>query len=1591
MNKKFSTLMALALLAGSLPVAAQYCPQDGEVPYRTRLVKSAMLDDYLKDVYEINENYWYQLQVDPTSLQVKKGEKDLDKNAEYVLTVERDYSTGKLYLTARPSTDATLTHSLWQIKPTDRDVNGKTYVFKNRETGFELTYDHYNALTRKGNDGFQNLSENNSLQWYKKNNYNTRDYGWDFEKDGLQDGCNFAWDMYTNKSNANPFPYTALYSYFHAENVDSVMYLRSVPQIYADEIYNNGNKYTSDGHRNIADAIDVDGKTKFAVVVAKESEKAAKDLLAALTGKEALRIKPVVAGAKVLNADEINSMIDADGSYLSFGNFDETTSVWTDGSEWIKAYDHWNDAQNKGKKGKISKFTVLKPGLWGEKEEKLELVEGANPFAAHKFKAIESGWSILDRSRYQDYIGADGTHTYDYRKDVAGTDYYFGKGNTGASEKEPTSVYAGYNILFETEKPILTAGSDAMYGYLSVLEHNYENTPTGNYNGLKVDVQGYAYIKDQKKAGTPNAERVVLNKYNRTVAPDALEARYLWKVTYYATNDSVVLEPLNASRMNSVDMEARKPFEQTDMAKAEPKNYVNTINAAIAYGTTPGTFFDEENGMYNKAKGVPVALYAMNNSNVGDEAKLLTVGVPSNLEKSMQAHVDDYTAVCKNLHAQAAAGTSTHDTGRPYSYTPAGDAYNLSNEDFINPAYVTNFDEKNRGNYNVATITEDKIPTTVYQSQMGLRLDFDIDYTPLQRATVETGLYYINLQSKKVGNNQQHTENREFGAYIVEDFKGHVVYDASQKEQDFSHMPATQWVVEQQACLKEASDINYNKYPTVRVYNREFANCVFDGQLYVDKNDANKLFTINHRDYNWAPRTSTVDDHVYTAGHKGVSANNGFALNCADTIAFQKVANPTTLGYFNANEDILRENVYRFQQMYNMNLDQFLGIQNLSAQMDTLKLLPETADHLSCEFELFRAEGWYPEMEYKEVIVNGEVKKEPKWTYKFNYSDSLKYGYPSEVAPQLYKTYYKVKLKDANLIDNDHRFLAIKNQHKYVIAREADIQNPANNLQFAIVSLKENNCLNGEHGYAIVNAERYTLINGATNADLQGGLKRTYVSDEYNNWYEVYCKPDNLAKIKTYADAKQYGLVIRPVGDEHTPGDEEMDWDMNWSANHYNVEGKLLVEPITLEAKVSTSCETVSDVFALVQSNRPLYRDFVKTGYADLVNNDKKAIDIKTVDASGTAGDESLIEDSHSSQSKLYNMNYLGVENYGNPSKNEGFYVDFVQASKNSRMPQYMFVVAADSVPAYEYCDCGIDGHAQHGINSGCGHSEDYAGYVAGRFLVNFNDSVKASIDKLIPGIDKFSFNNYTRLGFVEAVHRGDSLYVLKAPYTLDMINMVAADGSGKKYIKPTYLSKDSAGVVYDLITLTGKHNNVAFALRNTGDAEGENGESSFLIESNDAPNENGKPHSIYSKVGSFAGAWIKIHNNVPVLAKIKDKNGNHNTGDTTDSWLNMGDWVTGGTEGELINQAARFTFKSIEKDANATANEEIATSSVVVAGTNGAVVVKGAEGKNVIVSTILGKVVANETVSSDNATIAAPQGVVVVSVDGESFKVVVK
>ena len=66
------------------------------------------------------------------------------------------------------------------------------------------------------------------------------------------------------------------------------------------------------------------------------------------------------------------------------------------------------------------------------------------------------------------------------------------------------------------------------------------------------------------------------------------------------------------------------------------------------------------------------------------------------------------------------------------------------------------------------------------------------------------------------------------------------------------------------------------------------------------------------------------------------------------------------------------------------------------------------------------------------------------------------------------------------------------------------------------------------------------------------------------------------------------------------------------------------------------------------------------------------------------------------------------------------------------------------------------------------------------------------------------------------------------------------------------------------------------------------------------------------------------------------------------------------------------------------TANESVSATEVKVVAYDGSINIKNAAGKNVVISTILGQIVANEVLTSDNATIAVPAGIAIVSVDGE-------
>ena len=272
-------------------------------------------------------------------------------------------------------------------------------------------------------------------------------------------------------------------------------------------------------------------------------------------------------------------------------------------------------------------------------------------------------------------------------------------------------------------------------------------------------------------------------------------------------------------------------------------------------------------------------------------------------------------------------------------------------------------------------------------------------------------------------------------------------------------------------------------------------------------------------------------------------------------------------------------------------------------------------------------------------------------------------------------------------------------------------------------------------------------------------------------------------------------------------------------------------------------------------------------------------------------------------------INYLDMT-YNRDEYNAAIYLDTAYI-KDTNKPTYLLAVDVDIEPAHKYCP-------DHGLDADCKdeHLLTIPAYTTGRYLVSFTDSVAAHAAELKNPylVD----NKYTTLGFVDASHRVDSLYLLQNGDTVK--NYTLTDAAARTSLNP-----------------------VEFAFRIVNQLTQD-----FVIET-----------TILNNAGAYVPAYVRWHNAMPVL--------------TTDI-----------TDAEVFNVR--------ETSSNPTANEEItAEGNVIVAGTNGAVVVKGAEGKNVIVSTILGKVVANEVVSSDNATIAAPAGVVVVSVDGESFKVVVK
>ena len=524
------------------------------------------------------------------------------------------------------------------------------------------------------------------------------------------------------------------------------------------------------------------------------------------------------------------------------------------------------------------------------------------------------------------------------------------------------------------------------------------------------------------------------------------------------------------------------------------------------------------------------------------------------------------------------------------------------------------------------------------------------------------------------------------------------------------------------------------------------------------------------------------------------------------------------------------------------------------------------------------------------------------------------FGYGVNIAglPQLSRTAYVLKVSDKNLIDNDKMYIALveeygKTAHYQPMSRD-DIE--AGKGKLGVFYLKADQRKEDEKCYILI--------------------------DIFNN------KVNDCNECPDPNPVLPSSIRLRNTP-EPDPGDEDCDeceecyipkysYAFNgWRQAHcIDGVGRLSI------TKLDKEPEDRSSAFAVITDNRPLYMDLGEEG---------KSVNIFR--GRGT-GSEYLFEDTNNQSNApqvVKGFGYLGmtaekIKPIGD-GKTTALYADYV-VSSTDRMPQYLFVVRPDSVKDGKWCDA-------HGYNPGCEHEGDYNGYLAGSFLINLTDSVQGGTN-MLNNPDVYKWQSYTRLGFVEGVHQvegeNEYLYILKNG--LKLADLKNKDG----VLDPRDLNDASK---FEKKDLTGLHKNYAFSLRYTDDDHKD-----FLLESNKEG---------VSQVASFKGAWVKIHNGVPVLAEYEVDNGNHQDDDDKMK--------------ELINQSQIFNLE--ETDDFATSNDEISASEIRIVAGKSSVTIQNAAGKVVSITNVLGQPLAKQAIASDNVTIPAPQGIIIISVEGEA------
>ena len=770
------------------------------------------------------------------------------------------------------------------------------------------------------------------------------------------------------------------------------------------------------------------------------------------------------------------------------------------------------------------------------------------------------------------------------------------------------------------------------------------------------------------------------------------------------------------------------------------------------------------------------------------------------------------------------------------------------------------------------------------------------------------------------------------GSYVFANLAGYFGWAAQARNQEFKHMPAAQWVVEKKGTSSIAP---------ISITNREFSDDSYktsyqipsDMQLFAVEGSANEVFYFNG--------------------------------NQKDTVSFIKVdedlVKDAKLGYKYVSENEAKVQTYLFNYLHGLALDKYL---NVPSGKDSIVRVDETGAKAS-----FRLQ----------VVVKDD-----------------KYGYGDGLVRNVYR-----------ITDGKGRYLTYDGTTKKYMMKTYPTD----------YFLKENNDIEGKEYYTLVEAN--LLNTSMTQAQAQA-------------WYPEWCKGMAVADAMTieeqYTPEGGSATYVTVGGTSYLayPGssdivavamydkDGQRLVDDNSKVDYYtyqNVNGKIALKKVgaaqyasrnyasvkvsvddntldltrgSLDDKFYSKQEIRTSAFAVAMDDSPLYRRFNNAALGENVNDGPDSLTFVE-----SVRNEYLMDEWNPNLT-TETVDYAGIWNKDKAEGKLAFRIDtaWLNRGLGNIKPQYLISVARDDQEGVETVPCTEAGpHVDANGNittdpSKCVHAQHgRAGFAYGKYLVNFSDSAQAFIDREAK-VNPYMFttnssanSSYTRVGFVKAIQAGDSLFVLTngfenvEPAKLDTATIIA-----------NYKKAKLENFIVDLVG--DKHKNVTWSFRyinpdKAGAVTEEGAENAFLFESNVYGEKDQNYRTVNGDADraiapTYAAAWLKMHNGCLVLTDINSQ---------------FSSAKTNGDGALIFNVAQKDEEDMVTSNDNINNVEGVS----VVAG-NGTVSFQGAAGKSVVISNILGKVVAETVLTSDNATITVPAGIVAVAVDGEeAVKVVVK